>query len=464
MVAEPATPEGSRWRAALGSIRFRITAVATVVAAAVLVFTGLVAVLAQRRALTDNLDDRLRQRAGDVTALVEDGTVPEQVALGTVDDTVVQLVGPDGQVVAASANATGAPPVAGPPPAGTSEELGTVGNLPGVEEESFRLLSVPIGTVDGDFVLHVAAETESVDESVAVLTVVLAITFPIVLVVLAVLIWLVVRRALRPVESIRTEVARISGSELDRRVPESPARDEISRLAHTMNEMLDRLEDAHDRQQRFVADASHELRSPLTGIRTELEVDLVHPETADLVATHRSILEEVERLQRLVGDLLLLARGDARASTARAVTVDLGEILLQVADSVRSAGRLEVDTTAVSNVLVLGNPDELDRALRNLLENAQRHAVRSITLGLDERDGTVQLIVADDGPGIPPDQAERVFERFARIDDARDRARGGTGLGLAITRANVERHGGTVAVDTTSPEGARFVVTLPAAG
>ncbi len=463
MAAERAKRERPRWRAALGSIRFRITAVATIVVAAVLVFTGLVAVIAQRRALTDNLDDRLRQRASDIAALVEEGTVPATLAVGTIDDTIAQLVDADGDVVAATANAVGAAVVAEPPPAGESEQLRTVGSLPEIEDESFRLLSVRIDTADGEFVLHVAAESESVDESVGVLTTILVVTFPVVLVVLAAIIWLVVSRALRPVESIRAEVARIGGSELDRRVPQPATQDEISRLANTMNDMLGRLEEAHHRQQRFVADASHELRSPLTSIRAELEVDLAHPDTADLDATHRSVLEETERLQRLVDDLLRLARSDAGASERQRVPVDLDEIVLEAADAARARGRVEVETSEVSGAQVLGDHDQLGRAVRNLLENAERHASSTVTLGLDEHGGTVELTVADDGPGIPPDQAERVFERFTRVDDARDREHGGTGLGLAITREIVVLHGGTIVVDVATTSGARFLATFPTA-
>lgn len=463
MAAETAPRDrpSPRWRVLLGTIRFRITAVATVVVAVVLVFAGFVAVAAQRRALTDNLDDRLRQRAGDILALVEEGTVPRTLAGGTVDDTIAQLVDSDGDVVAATANALGAPAAAPAPPAEDVEELRTVDGLSGIEDESFRLLSFRFDTARGAFVLHVAAESETVEESVGVLAVILGVTFPIVLVVLAVIIWLVVGRALRPVESIRAEVARIGGAALDRRVPEPATHDEVQRLAHTMNDMLGRLEDAHRRQQRFVSDASHELRSPLTSIRSELEVDLAHPETADLGSTHRSVLEEVERLQRLVDDLLHLARTDASAGQPERIPVDLDEIVLRVADTARARGRVGVDTSAVSGAQVVGDPERLARAVRNLVENAERHAATTVSLTLGEAGGTVRLTVTDDGPGIPADRAERVFERFARVDDARDRGGGGTGLGLAITREIAGLHGGTVAVDTGWAHGARLVLTLP---
>jgi signal transduction histidine kinase len=227
-----------------------------------------------------------------------------------------------------------------------------------------------------------------------------------------------------------------------------------------MNETLDRLEDAVRRQQRFVADASHELRGPLTRIRSELEVDLARPELADPHATQRSILDEAIGLQHLVEDLLQLARSDAGAAEMTSAPVDLDDIVLREARRLRDRGRVLTDTSRVSAVQVTGDRDQLSRAVQNLLENAERHAATTVTVALDEIHGTARLTVTDDGAGIEPAQRERVFERFTRLDDARTRDSGGSGLGLAITRDIVERHGGTIHL----AEGlaTRFVVELPA--
>jgi signal transduction histidine kinase len=228
-----------------------------------------------------------------------------------------------------------------------------------------------------------------------------------------------------------------------------------------MNEMLERVEDATVRQQRFVADASHELRSPLTRIRTELEVDLARPETADLRTTGESVLEETVAMEALIGDLLHLARSDAGASAGRRQPVDLDDLVMREAASIRARGRVTVDMHGVSAAQVVGDPDHLARAVRNLVDNAQRHATSAITLALVEHGGVARLVVADDGPGIPTGQRGLIFERFARLDDARSRDAGGTGLGLAITREIIEAHGGTIVVGDADAGGAEFVVEIP---
>ena len=255
----------------------------------------------------------------------------------------------------------------------------------------------------------------------------------------------------------------IGAEDLHRRVPEPKTADEIGGLARTMNAMLARLEDSTDRQRRFVADASHELRGPLTGIRAQLEVDLAHPERADWEATERDVLDDAIRLQRLVGDLLTLATMDASAlDDSHRAPVDLDEIVLTEARRLRSRTTHHVDTPGVSGAQVEANADQLVRAVRNLLDNAARHARSTVTVTLRETESDVVMTVADDGPGIPVERREQVFERFTRLDDARTRDRGGTGLGLAITREVVTAHGGTISI--TNTPGACFTVVLPLAG
>jgi signal transduction histidine kinase len=409
-----------RLRPLFGSVRFRITAVATVVVGFVLVGTALWSVGTQRDALTDVIDDRVRQRADDITALVEDGTIEEPLAREYDDDGLAQLVTTGGEVVAASPNIAGDPAVAEPPPAGAGARLRTVDDLPlGDVDAEFRLLSRRIEGPDGGYVLHVGGELDDVNESVAVLTRNLAIAFPAVLAVVAVIIWFVVDRSLRRVEA------------------------------------------AHQRQQRFVADASHELRTPLTSIRSELEVDLAHSDQRDFVATHRSVLDETVRLQRLVDDLLYLARSDAGAAEFRHEAVDLDEIVLEEARAVRARRGIDVDAGRVSGAQVVGDGDQLARVVRNLLDNAECHARSRVTLALGEDRDWVVFTVADDGAGIPEGQLGQIFERFARVDEARGRTEGGSGLGLAITRDIVTRHGGTVTVEPNHGAGARFLVRLP---
>lgn len=312
--------------------------------------------------------------------------------------------------------------------------------------------------------IHAATSLEDIDESGDVLRRSLSVAVPIVALLLAALVWWLVGRTLRPVEAIGAEVADIGGRDLHRRVPEPGTDDEIDRLARTMNAMLDRVEGAARRQQQFTADASHELRSPLTRIRSEIEVDQAHPGTADRAATHRSVLAETIALEHLVDDLLHLARSDAGAGPAAAddVDLDLDDIVLGHARRQRDGGRVTVDISGVSGAQVRGNARQLDRAVGNVVENAGRHAASTVTLTAAERDGAAVVTVTDDGPGIPPDDRERVFERFTRLDQSRTAGAGGTGLGLAIARDIVERHRGTITItDPASGRGTAVVILIP---
>ena len=288
------------------------------------------------------------------------------------------------------------------------------------DSASFRVISRSVETPGGPVVILIAGTTDDIAESTRVLAASLLVIAPVVAALLAVLVWWLVGRTLRPVEAIRAEVAAIGGADLERRVPVPPGDDEISGLAQTMNGMLERVSTTVDRQRRFVADASHELRSPLTRIRSELEVDLAHPEVADPVATHRSVLEETIGLQRLLDDLLLLARSDANVPAPTVdEPVDLDDIVVRVARRAREATLVAVEVPEVRALRTRGDARQLTRAVANLADNAVRHATSRITLTLARQGDLALLAVADDGPGIPADQRDRVFERFARLDEAR---------------------------------------------
>lgn len=288
-----------------------------------------------------------------------------------------------------------------------------------------------------------------------------AIVVPLLVADLAVLIWFMVARALRPVEAIRTQVDRIRGGALDTRVPESGSGDEIDRLAVTMNRMLDRLERATERQRQFVSDASHELRSPLASIRTQLEVATAHPDRADWREVAAGVLDEGTRMEALVADLLALARADEGAIAARREEVDLAELARSEAAERPAPPSFEV--RVVGAATVRGDSGALLRVLRNLLDNAARHAgSRVLVVVAGSSDGVV-VAVDDDGSGIPPADRERVFERFTRLEEARTRDAGGTGLGLAVVREVVHAHGGTVGVTDSALGGARLEIHLPSA-
>lgn len=441
-------------------MRFRLTAMATAVVAVVLILTGAFLVENQHRTLMIGLDEALEQRADDVEDLLDGATLPEALPRGIDDDAVAQVVDRDGNVIASSTNLATTQPL-GPVP-DDGDDITTIDELPD-DPTTFRLLSRVVERDGTTYVIHVAANPDDIDDSVATLTRALLIVIPLVTALLAALLWWLTGRALRPVESIRAEVAAMDGADLDRRVPEPARDDEIGRLARTMNSMLDRIEESSVRQQQFVADASHDLRSPLTRMRSEIEIDLAHPDAADLRATHESVLEDTIELQHLVDDLLHLARADAGAVSVDAEPVDLDDLVLREAQRLRASGRVEVDVHHVSAAQVTGDRGQLTRAIRNLTENAERHAVSTVTLEVREDADSAVVVVGDDGPGIPVADRERIFERFTRLDAARTGA-DGSGLGLAIVRDIVTRHGGTVIVDTNgSTTGARFVVTFPTA-
>jgi signal transduction histidine kinase len=444
-------PAERTWRTSTATVRFRVTAAAAIVVLALLALVSVLVVTVHRRTLTSTLEEGLDRTVADITAaLAADDRELALPAFGD-DDAFAQVVDANGRVTATSPNLDGVAPVLRSPSG--ERQWRTTRGVP-VDDSSFRTLSVRI---DDGSVVHVGATLDDIEESVALLSTSLAIAVPAVTALLAGLVWVLVGRTLRPVEAIRREVASIGGHHLHHRVSVPPTGDEISRLASTMNDMLDRVERAAERQARFVADASHELRSPLTRIRSELEVDLAHPATADLLGTHRSVLEETAAMQQLVDDLLLLARSDT-AQPLRRETVDLAEIVHEHARRARESGR-DVQEH-LQPVEVSGNPHDLDRAIGNVIANATRHArtLVAITVAID---GDVLIRVDDDGPGIHAADRARVFERFTRLDESRSSGTGGAGLGLAITRDVVSRHGGTIAIDDAPLGGARFELRLP---
>jgi signal transduction histidine kinase len=267
-------------------------------------------------------------------------------------------------------------------------------------------------------------------------------------------------RALAPVEAIRAEVSGMHAADLNKRVPVRNTDDEISRLARTMNALLERVEQATNRQQEFVADASHELRGPLTRVRSLLEISIAHPATAKPDATYRSVLSDITKLQQLVDDLLFLARSESGRQQVPDVGVDLDDLVLDQVKELRARGRVTVDASAVSAARIRGDASQLKRAISNLASNAERHAATTITFELREYDGQSELVVADDGPGIPEEQRDAVLQRFTRLDDARSRDSGGAGLGLAIVHDIVARHSGTVSIGTSETGGARMILTF----
>ena len=285
---------------------------------------------------------------------------------------------------------------------------------------------------------------------------------PLLILVVGLVTWIATGRTLRPIETIRTEVEALSSQTLDQRLAVPATGDEVARLAETMNGLLARLEAASLRQQEFVSDASHELRSPVASIRTELEVALAHPAANTWTEVATGVLSETGRLERIIDDLLLLARVDEDAEPA-ATIVDIGCVARQIVDRVDGLNGVSVEARIADGLLVRGSGDALTSVIRNLGDNAARHASSTIAMTVAAGDGTVVITVDDDGPGIPPGDRERVFQRFTRLDHPRSRADGGVGLGLAVVDRVVRHHQGTVTAGEAPLGGARFEVVLPAA-
>ena len=278
---------------------------------------------------------------------------------------------------------------------------------------------------------------------------------------LGVLVWIVVGRALRPVDEMRRTVSAISDRDLHRRVEAPGTGDELDRLADTLNELLERLDVAVNRERQFVADASHELRTPIAGVRALLETEPVDP--AAVLDVRADALARVGQLEDLVDELLVLARADDGERDAPTRPVDLDELVLSQARQLARTTNLRVDTSNVSGGQVAGRDTDLARVVENLATNAARHASTTVAFSVQQVDGIVELTVVDDGPGIPSDDRTKIFERFRTFDDARTAGDARTGLGLSIASAIVDAHHGTIQVDDGAGRGRRLVVRLPRA-
>lgn len=440
----------------LATVRARTTLAATLLFAVALAIGGAGLLTVLRNTMVENVDTALRLRATDIGSLLEGGTVLADVAIVDEEDSFIQIVA-DGKVVVASGNVTGEAPIVDEAPGViVTQEQNPVGDGP------FRVLVSVADTPSGPVTIVAGSTLEDLDRTIRVTLGTLVVGIPVLVFVAAAMTWFLVGRALRPVEAIRAEVAEIGSTDLHRRVPLPETGDEIGRLAMTMNDMLDRIESASVRQQRFVSDASHELRTPIATIRHELEVALRATSETDWPQVAASVLEEDLRVQRLVDDLLWLARHDHVRDRGPGRLVDLDEIVMSQIQRRTPRRGIAVNASKVSAGQVRGYPDDLTRVVQNLLDNAVRHASSQVAVRLSgDEHGIIHLHVDDDGPGVPADRRDAIFERFTRSDQARGRDAGGAGLGLAIAAEIVEDHGGTLLVTESELGGARFTVELP---
>jgi signal transduction histidine kinase len=456
-VADPAR------RRQLG-IRGRLTVASTALVALVLVGGAAALLLALGHTLRATLDDSARQRARDVAALVDAGTLPRTlpVAAGTV---LTQVVDARGRVQAATPGGDALVPVLHGR-ALAAARRGEAQRVPGARiggTDALRVVGAPAGSPSHRSTVLVAVSEAEAARSLRVVGLVLAFGVPLFIAGYAMACWFLVGAALRPIAALRRGAGRISEAGTGSRLPVPATSDEVARLATTLNDMLDRLAAGGARQRAFVADAAHELRSPLTSMRTQLEVARAHPSGADWDDVADGVLTDVERLTRLVDSLLTLARlDDARRPRPGDGHVDLRAVVEATAR--RPPARVPVRLAEPTGSAVVARVDEdtAVQVLDNLLSNAERHATALVTLGTGSSDGWALLTVTDDGPGIPPEDRQRVFERFARLDASRSSGSGGSGLGLAIVHQLVAAAGGSVALEDAAP-GLRAVVRLPAA-
>jgi signal transduction histidine kinase len=435
------------------SVRVRITLAATLVTGVAVLLAGTWLVHTVEGSLTSSLRTEGQSRLAKVRSAIEQGRTLSELDLQAAGGAYLQVV-VDGRVVASSPAGTGLPPLYSYAPDG---------GVIRIDQAPMALTEEVVDAPGGQVQLLAASPLDPVRRSVDAVQEGLAVSFPLLVGAVGLLAWVLAGRALRPVEAIRAEVEAITASTLGRRVPVPRSGDEVARLANTMNAMLDRLEDASTRQQRFVADASHELRSPVTAIRTELEVAQRTAGPADWPAVANRLLTEEARLEAVIADLLLLASLDEGGDAPDTVVVDLAELAQEEARR-RAPDRDEVtiEVDAASPVLVRGSRMQLGRALANLLDNAGRHARGTVRVSVHDRDGRARLLVDDDGPGIPEADRERVFERFTRLDEHRARnGAAGAGLGLSLVRGIAERHSGTARVETAPLGGVRVVLDLP---
>jgi signal transduction histidine kinase len=432
------------------TIRVRVTVAAALVVGLALVGGALVLVALLASALTDQVCTDARDRAAALSATFSASGVPP---VSTSPSEPVQVIDQSGAVI----GAVGVRRLADPGNRCVKVEP------PGYNED-FVFAAAPVkqaGAQADAVQVVVGRPLVDVLDSTRFVTRVLLVGVPVMLLIVGGVTWIVTGRMLAPVTAIRREVDEISAAELHRRVPAARSKDEIGRLAATMNRMLDRLQRSQDSQRRFVSDASHELRSPIASIRQHAEVALAHPERSSLEDLAETVMAENLRIQRLVDDLLLLARTDEQDFQLPRSPVDLDDLVFAEAQRLRKATTLVIDTSAVSAGQVMGDEASLRRMILNLGENSARYARQRIVLALSEADGEVVLTVSDDGPGIPPADRERVFERFVRLTTARGRDDGGSGLGLSIVAEVTRLHCGTIRVLQSPLGGATFEVRLP---
>lgn len=442
------------------SLRSRMVLVAASAVAAVVAMGGVLVLLIVRGQLIDTADEVGEARAEQIAALAARGALPQHLVLADDLEAAAQVVR-DGAVVSSTHSVSGRDLLRLPEQPADTETVLAIDQLPIDDDGPFRVTAMGTDTPAGVATVYVVVDVEDINEAIAAFITGGAVGLTLLVVAVSIVCWIVIGRTLAPVDAISQQAELITGRRLDQRVPVPPVKDEVHRLARTINDMLTRLELSARKQERFVADAAHELRTPLAFVRVRLETALARGDTDTDRQLLPDLLVETARLSSVVDQLLLLARSDAGIN-ATTTPVDLDDVVRDVVGCGPQVPR-DLRLGVVQPVQLQGEPALLERVVRNLVENAVRHASSSVEVSL-RRDGQhALLIVDDDGSGIPPLARTEVFHRFVRLDEDRGRDAGGVGLGLAIVEEIVRLHSGTVEVGDSPTGGARLAVRLPVA-
>jgi signal transduction histidine kinase len=448
-------------------VRTRTTVVAIVALALALATAGIVLVVlldqSLDRAITQSARSTGTQVANQLAAEGARELTATEVASTGDSAAVTQVLDAAGNPITSDPEIAGRPALTASRPAPGRESVETAAMMLGGQEVDVRLVSRGVAGQGGPYTVISGRSLAEVTEASTRLTVLLGVISVPLLAIAGFAVHRAVGSALGPVERMRRTVAEISSRDLDTRVGLPPGKDEVFRLATTLNAMLDRLASAQAAQRRFVADASHELRSPLSTISTALDVSTHHPESLSAEELVPVVATETARLRELVDALLLLARTDDTTDRPASNEVDLDDIVRAEASRLGTSASVEIEVRA-RPAKVRGSQAQLSRAVRNLMDNARDHARQRIRVISDVSDGTAIIEVSDDGPGVAPADRDRIFERFVRLDASRNRGQGGTGLGLAIVAGIAVRHGGrascVIRADAGYP-GAHFRLELP---
>lgn len=456
----------SRPPAVSWGIRNQSTAAAVVVVACALLAGGILLLVLLQNALTVATDGVLRSKTTDVAAVLSSGDVAEagqSIASAEGQGLLIQIVDGAGRVVQASDPELMKIPMGSlrpDPGENAAKEVSALAGVTGDADGEFYLMATGALSGTNQYVVLAARSIQVQADTVRTVALFLLLATPALLLIVAMAVRFLVGRSLRQVETIRAQVSDIDAGHLADRVDVPPTRDELAALAMTMNAMLGRIETADTRQRQFVSHASHELRSPLTTLRTGLEVSAQDP-------THRTWLDmapllaaETRRMGYLVEDLLTLSKAEDSGLQILRADVDLDDVLAAELQRLRTTTGREV-LSRVEPVRVSGDTRRFSQILRNVLDNADRHATHTVRATLTSADGTATLWVDNDGLPVPEAEREHIFERFIRLDESRSRDTGGSGLGLAIARSLLAAHGGTITAGEASDGFCRFEIQLP---